>query len=58
VWGSGAADVYAVGDGGVILHSTGNGSWVPQVSHTTARLYGACGTGSAVGAGGAAVHFH
>lgn len=30
VWGSGPGDVYAVGLGGVILHSTGDDVWTPQ----------------------------
>jgi hypothetical protein len=33
VWGSSASDVYVVGTG-VVLHSTGNGIWVAQVSGT------------------------
>jgi hypothetical protein len=35
IWGSGPADIYAVGGNGsptdrIILHSTGDGNWVPQ----------------------------
>ena len=30
VWGSGPTDIYAVGFGGVILHSTGDGVWQQQ----------------------------
>ncbi len=43
VGGSGAADVYAVGRGGVILHSTGNGTWTLQTSGTTQNLNGVGG---------------
>lgn len=39
VWGSGAHDVYAIGAGGTILHSTGAGDWTRQDAGTTgARL--------------------
>jgi hypothetical protein len=30
VWGSGSTDIYAVGDAGTILHSAGDGTWVPE----------------------------
>ena len=32
VWGSGPDDVYVVGDGGVIQHSMGDGTWTPQTA--------------------------
>lgn len=32
VWGSGANDIYAVGDTGIIIHSTGDGTWTKQNS--------------------------
>ncbi len=38
VGGSGPTDVYVVGLGGVILHSTGNGTWTEQTSGTTENL--------------------
>jgi hypothetical protein len=46
VWGSSATDVYAVGDGGVILHSTGNGDWAVQTSGVTQTLQAVWGSGS------------
>ena len=38
VWGSAAGDIYAVGIGGTILHSRGDGQWTAQTSGTTATL--------------------
>ncbi|HEX4461117.1 MAG TPA: hypothetical protein VIA18_24220, partial [Polyangia bacterium] len=38
VWGSAADDIYAVGAGGTILHSAGDGRWTAQPSGTTATL--------------------
>lgn len=35
---------YAVGDGGTILMTTGNGVWTPQKSNTTAKLRGVWGS--------------
>ncbi|MCI0457632.1 MAG: hypothetical protein L0Z62_11730 [Gemmataceae bacterium] len=57
VWGSGPNDVYAVGDNGLILHSSDQGAtWAPEVSGTTSNLTGVWGSGSsivyAVGANG------
>src|SRR5581483_11255784 len=31
IWGTSATDIWAVGDG-VVLHSTGNGTWTPSMS--------------------------
>src|SRR5262249_3126925 len=45
IWGSGPGDIYAVGDGGVILHSSGDGTWKTQSSGTSANLYGLWGSG-------------
>ncbi|MFH2008831.1 MAG: fibrinogen-like YCDxxxxGGGW domain-containing protein [bacterium] len=60
VWGSSATDVFAVGDGGAILHNDGEG-WNPMVSGTTETLYEVWGFGPndvwAVGTGGAVLHF-
>ncbi|MSP62657.1 MAG: hypothetical protein EXR72_20475 [Myxococcales bacterium] len=44
VWGSGALDVYAVGAGGTILHSAGDGLWSPQVAGTPLGLAGVWGS--------------
>jgi hypothetical protein len=44
VWGSSASDVYAVGNPGVILHSTGRG-WSKQTSPVSGNLNGVWGTG-------------
>lgn len=30
IWGSSATDIYAVGENGLILHSTGDGTWTTQ----------------------------
>ena len=38
IWGSSASDIYAVGIGGTILHSGGDGQWTAQTSGTTATL--------------------
>lgn len=38
VWGSSSSDIYVVGDGGVILRSTGNGQWTREVSGTVQNL--------------------
>src|SRR5262249_22898129 len=32
IWGSSATDLYAVGNSGTLLHSTGNGIWTAQDS--------------------------
>jgi photosystem II stability/assembly factor-like uncharacterized protein len=47
VWGSKADDVYAVGDGGTILHTANGGmSWEAQSSGTMTGLVGLWGGGS------------
>jgi hypothetical protein len=59
IWGSSASDIYVVGEGGVIMHSTGGGNWSPQTSGVSTDLYAVWGTGShvyAAGAGGVIVH--
>jgi hypothetical protein len=38
LWGSSASDLYAVGAGGAILHSRGDGQWSAQSSGTTMTL--------------------
>ncbi len=45
MWGSGPEDIYAVGRGGIILHSSGNGEWDYQDSGTSANLTGIWGSG-------------
>ena len=57
VWGTGPADVFAVGANGTILHSTNDGgSWTAQTSGTPQALNGVWGSSStnifAVGANG------
>ena len=42
VWGSSASDVFAVGDGGTILHYDGS-AWSAMSSGTTADSYGCLG---------------
>ena len=44
VWGAGN-DVYVVGSGGLILHSTGDGRWREQESGTSSQLTGVWGKG-------------
>ena len=60
VWGASPSDVFAVGDGGTILHWDG-AEWSPSASPTTADLNGVSGTGPsnafAVGAGGTILHW-
>lgn len=46
VWGSSAKDIYAVGDGGVILHSSDGKTWQKQNSGTTSPLNSVFGTGA------------
>lgn len=46
IWGSAADDVYAVGDGGDIVHSTGDGTWKQQMIDTGSRLTGVWGSGN------------
>jgi hypothetical protein len=59
VWGSGPADVFAVGSG-VIVHYDGQ-SWQPMASGTTALLKGVWGSGPAdvfaVGYDGTLLHY-
>lgn len=43
VWGTDGSDVYVVGDGGTILHSTGDGRWTAQLSPKAVRLDGIAG---------------
>jgi hypothetical protein len=45
VWGSGPNDIYGVGRSGVIVHSTGDGTWVKQTSGTGSNLSGIWGSG-------------
>lgn len=60
VWGSSPADVFAVGSGGLILHSDG-ASWEPIASGTTHTLRAVAGTGRgdvfAGDAAGTLLHF-
>jgi len=61
IWGSAADDIYAVGTGGTILHSTRRGEWTVLDSPTTQTLYAIWGAAPddvfAVGAAGTVVHF-
>jgi len=61
VWGSGADDVYAVGDNGTILHYDGS-AWSKMNSRTLEHLYGVWGTSReniyAVGAAGTILHYN
>ncbi len=48
IWGSSSSDVYAVGalgSAGVILHSTGSGTWTIQTVGTVPSLQGVWGSG-------------
>src|SRR5215472_15292457 len=60
VWGSEASDVWAVGDGGAILHWDGS-AWMPVPSGTTDTLLGVWGSGAsdvwAVGLDGTIFHW-
>jgi hypothetical protein len=38
IWGRSATEIYAVGDGGTLVTSTGNGVWMARASGTTADL--------------------
>jgi photosystem II stability/assembly factor-like uncharacterized protein len=49
VWGSGPGDVYAVGDGGVVYHTSDGLSWRPQTSGTPWNLYGLSGVSGSRG---------
>jgi len=61
VWGSSSSDVFAVGDGGTILHYNGD-SWSSMASGTTHRLYDVWSSSSsdvfAVGDGGIILHYN
>jgi hypothetical protein len=61
VWGKSAADVYAVGTGGIILHYDGK-AWSPMTSGTTNDLYSVwCNDASdvfAVGANGTTLRLY
>jgi hypothetical protein len=63
VWGSDDANVFAVGDSGMILHYDGNsaGTFSEMTSPTTARLTGVWGNSAddvfAVGDGGVILHY-
>jgi len=35
IWGRSATEVYAAGDTGTLVRSTGNGTWTPMASGTT-----------------------
>ena len=60
LWSRSGADVFAVGDGGTVLHY--NGSWTAQPTGTTALLSGVWGDKAssavfAVGAGGTVLYY-
>jgi hypothetical protein len=63
VWGSDAANVFAVGEGGLLLYHDGNaaGTWNEMTSPTTANLTGVWGNSAsdvfAVGSGGVILHY-
>ena len=60
VWGSSATNVFAVGDGGVIIRYDGT-KWTDMTSPTTQNLRSVWGTSAtdvfAVGAGGTIIHY-
>ncbi len=60
VWGSSATNLYAVGGGGTILHSSDGTTWAAQTSNTTNPLHGVWGSSAtnlyAVGRGGTILH--
>ncbi|MBN2108844.1 MAG: hypothetical protein JW832_15565 [Deltaproteobacteria bacterium] len=60
IWGSSGSDVFAVGDGGVVVHYDGS-AWSPMSSGTTATLRGVWGSSGsdvfAVGGSGVIVHY-
>jgi uncharacterized protein YjdB len=60
VWGTSATNVYAVGNGGTILHYDG-ASWTSMVSGSSANLNAVWGTSAtdvfAVGTGGTILHY-
>lgn len=54
IWASGT-DLYAVGEGGIILHSSSGGTWTAESSGVSTALYDVAGNATevfAVGAGG------
>jgi len=59
IWGASGTDVFAVGEGGLILHFDGT-SWVAMVSGNSEELLGVWGTSGtdvfAVGVGGTILH--
>ena len=61
VWGASSADVFAVGDGGTIIHYNGK-SWSKMNSGTTNDLAGVWGTSAddifAVGAHGTMLYYN
>ena len=62
IWGSSAVDVYAVGEGGTILHTTDSGlNWSYQVSSTTMNINAVWGSSAAdvyaVGEHGTITHY-
>jgi hypothetical protein len=64
IWGSSASDVYLVGDEGAIYHSTGDGTWVQELSPlpiASSYLTAIWGSSSsdiyAVGIGGTIIHY-
>ncbi|MEW6141578.1 MAG: C1 family peptidase [Chloroflexota bacterium] len=61
VWGSSSSDVFAVGDGGTILHYNGN-AWSTMTSGTTGYLNGVWGSSAsdvfAVGETGTILHYN
>ena len=38
IWGRSATEIYAAGDSGTLVTSTGNGTWTAMTSGTTADL--------------------
>lgn len=60
VWGSSASDVFAVGEGGTIIHYDGT-SWSQMPGATTQKLYGVWGSAGddvfASGADGTIIHY-
>lgn len=60
IWGSSPTDVYAVAKGGIIIHSSGSGTWAFQSSGVTTDLFGIWGSSAsdiyAVGSGATVLH--
>jgi hypothetical protein len=61
IWGASNNDIWAVGDKGVIYHSSGFDSWTKQVSGDARKLDAVSGSGPddvwVTGASGAVLHF-